>query len=70
MDLWFVLLLVVLLIGVMGWPIASLFTNCVLWVCDVNDGEPIDWGKGVAWLYMYPAAIIFSIIEIAILYCD
>lgn len=70
MDLWFIMLLGAFLLGVFGWPIASLFVNCVLWFCDMRDGTEINWGEGVAWLFMYPAAVMFSIIEIAILYCE
>ena len=70
MDLWFVLLFVTGLMGILGWPIASLFVNCVLWACNLNDGDSVNWGSEVSWMFFYPFAVTFSIMEILLLYCD
>ena len=62
--------MIVFFIGILGWPISSLGVNIVLWYCDYRDGVENNWGSNVFWLLMYPAALCFAWLEIAILYME
>ncbi|MBI1270170.1 hypothetical protein GC174_07045 [bacterium] len=70
MDIWFVFLWIAFLIGILGWPISSLFCNAVLWYCDFQDGTENNWGSNVFWLLMYPASLTFAWMEIILLYVE
>ena len=62
--------MIILIIGVSGWPVASLGCNIVLWVCDWKDGIENDWGSNVFWLLVGTMAMAFAWLEIAILYIE
>ncbi|MBZ0189875.1 MAG: hypothetical protein K8F91_26755 [Candidatus Obscuribacterales bacterium] len=68
MDPWIIMLFIAAFTGMMGWPISSLFVNSVLFYCDWQDGVENDWGSNVFWLLMYPAAVTYSVMVIAVLY--
>ena len=64
---WSVFLLLALMSGIMGW-IGAWFVTVVLWLSDVREGEPVNWGWNVATTIAVPFTWIFSIMEIIIVY--
>lgn len=68
MDLWATLLIFAFMAGIMGWIITP-FVNCVLWICDWQDGMDINWGMSTVLTIMVPFTWMFAIFEICVLYC-
>lgn len=67
MDLFWIILLITALTGVLGWS-TSLFTNLVWWWCEWREGNEINWGSDVAYSFFVPLAFIFPIVEIILMY--
>lgn len=64
---WNIILLLAFMTGIMGW-LGAWFATGVLWLSDVREGQPMNWGWNIATTIAVPFTWIFSIVEIIIIY--
>lgn len=68
MNFWMVLLTFIFMASIMGWTMAPLFMNGILWICEWREGNDLNWGREIAFSLYVPFCWMFALIEIMLLY--
>jgi hypothetical protein len=68
MELSQALLITSVLAGLLGWCILP-FVRPFLWILDLREGQDVDFGRQVSLMLAVPAAWLYAVFTVCLLYC-